>query len=118
MEWRRVCSVDEDNDEVGVRGAGDHVAGILDMTRGVGNDEFTPRRRKIFVGDVDGNALFPFGAQAIREEGQVDPAVLFVAALPFECFQLVGQNAFAIVKEAADQGAFPVVDAACCDESE
>ena len=113
-----VTGVDEDDNEISVGGAGDHVARILDMTRGISDDEFTPGRGEIFICNVDGDALLAFGAQPICQKGEVDLSVLFVAALAFESLQLVGQDALAIVEEAADQGAFPVVYAACSYESE
>ena len=39
-----LAGVDEDQREVGRRGPGDHVAGVLDVPGGVGDDEVAPRR--------------------------------------------------------------------------
>src|SRR5437773_1034108 len=49
--------------QVGRGGPGDHVAGVLDVAGGVGDDELPPRRREVPVGDVDGDALLPLGPQ-------------------------------------------------------
>src|ERR1700722_8706314 len=76
--------VDENDDQVGVGCAGHHIASVLDMSGGVGDDEFAVGRGKIFVGNVDGDALLTFGAQAVCEEGEVDLTVFFITALPFE----------------------------------
>ena len=76
--WRRDCSstplarVDEHDREVGGRGAGDHVAGVLNVAGRVGDDELAPRRGEVAVGDVDGDALLALGAQAVGQQRQVD----------------------------------------------
>ncbi len=92
-----VAGVNENDDQVGVAGARDHIAGILDMARRVGDDEFSPGSRKIFIGYVDGDSLLPLGTQSVGEESEIDLTVFLVAALPFEGFQLIGQYAFAVV---------------------
>ena len=75
--WRRVCSTTpcrasiEDERELGGRGAGDHVAGVLDVAGGVGEDVGARRRREVAVGDVDGDALLALGPQAVGEQRQV-----------------------------------------------
>jgi len=60
--------------EVGGGGTGHHVAGVLHVAGGIGDDELATRGGEVAVGDVDGDALFAFGAQAIGEIGQVDLA--------------------------------------------
>src|SRR6185312_4103660 len=60
-----VSGIDEDDDQIGIAGAGDHVAGILDMARRIGDDELAPRRREIFVGHVDGDTLLALGAKTV-----------------------------------------------------
>jgi hypothetical protein len=70
--------VDEDDGEVRGRGAGDHVAGVLDVAGRVGDDELAFRGREVAVGHVDGDALLALGAEPVGEEREVD---VFVAAL-------------------------------------
>ncbi len=112
MECRRVCSddavagIDQDDDQVGIGGAGYHIAGILDMTGCIGDDELALGCRKIFVSDIDGNALFAFGAQAIGQQGQIDLSVFLIPALSFERFQLVGQDALAVDTADGRSGCF------------
>ena len=64
--------VNQNDGQIGGGGAGDHVAGVLDMARGVSDDEFPFRGREITVSDVDGNSLFAFGFQSVGEQGEVD----------------------------------------------
>ena len=66
-----VAGVDEDQREVGGRRAGDHVARVLDVAGGVGDDELAGRRREVAVGDVDRDALLALGAQAVGEQREV-----------------------------------------------
>jgi len=49
-----------------------HVPRVLDVSRAVGDDELPVRRRRVAVRDVDRDALFALGAQAVGDEGQVD----------------------------------------------
>ena len=65
---RRVCSrkpdggVDQDEGQIGGGGTGRHVAGVLDVTGAVGDDELALRRGGVAVGHVDGDALLALGA--------------------------------------------------------
>ncbi len=54
---------------------GHHVAGVLDVSRGVGNDEFPLGSGEVAVGNVDGDALFPLGPQAVGDQSQVGVVV-------------------------------------------
>lgn len=44
-----------------------HVAGVLFVPRSVRDDELSPRGCEITVGYIDGDALFAFRAQAVRQ---------------------------------------------------
>ena len=55
-----------------VEAPGHHVAGVLDVARGVGDDEFTRGRGEVAVGDIDRDALLALGAQAVGEQREVD----------------------------------------------
>ena len=59
--------VDEHEGEVGGRIPRHHVARVLDVAGGVGDDELPQRRGEIPVRDVDGDALFALGPQAVGE---------------------------------------------------
>ena len=100
---------------VGGGGAGDHVAGVLFVAGGVGDDEFAAGGGEVAVGYVDGDALFAFGFEAVGEGGEVDRAL---AAAAFEAAYLVAEQGFAVVEQAADEGGFAVVHAAGGDEAQ
>ena len=78
--WRRVCSrrpavaSTTHQGQVGGRGAGGHVPRVLHVPGAVGDDELAVGRRRVAVGDVDGDALLALGPQAVGDEGEVDLA--------------------------------------------
>ena len=104
--------VDEDDGEVGGGGAGDHVPGVLDVTRRVRDDEFPLRRGKVAVGDVDSDALLPLGLQSVGEEGEVHVLIAAAARGFLHGLELILEDGFRIVKEPADEGGFAVIDGA------
>ena len=105
--WRRVCSddalarVDQDDREVGGRGAGDHVARVLLVARGVGDDELAPRGREVAVGDVDRDPLLALGAQAVGQQRQVQVAVAAPLRGLDDVLELVVEDRLGVVAAAA-----------------
>ena len=73
-----LAGVEQDQRDVGRRGAGDHVPGVLDVARGVRDDELAARGREVAVGDVDRDALLALGAQAVGQQRQVRVVVAAV----------------------------------------
>ena len=96
--------------------ARNHVARILFVAGGVGDDEFAFWGGKVAVGYVDGDALFALGGQAVGKAGEIGNFAVLRGLV--ELGYLVGQQGFAVVKQAVDEGGFAVVNAACRDEAE
>ncbi len=69
-----VLGIDQEHGEIGGRGAGRHVARVLNVAGRVGDDEAAPVGGEIAVGDVDGDALLALGGKSIDDEGEVDLA--------------------------------------------
>jgi len=67
-----VAGIDQDDREVAGRGAGRHVARVLGVPGGVGDDELPPGRGEVAVRHVDGDALLPLGPQAVHQQRQID----------------------------------------------
>ena len=69
-----------DQHNCGMRGrcAGDHIARVLLVTGRVGDDVFTTRRGEVAIRDVDGDALFTFGFEAIGEQRKVNAAIILI----------------------------------------
>ena len=107
-----VAGVDEDQRELGGRGAGDHVAGVLDVARGVGEDVGPGGGREVPVGDVDGDALLALGAQAVGEQRQVGRVEAPVAADALDGRELVREHRLGVVEQPAHERGLPVVDGA------
>ena len=68
--------IDQDDGEIGGRGAGRHVAGILLMARRVGDDEFALVGGEGAIGDIDGDALFALSRQAVNQKCEIERAAL------------------------------------------
>ena len=105
-----VARVHEDDGQVGRGGPGDHVAGVLDVARGVGDDELALRGREVAVGDVNRDPLFALGPQAVGEQGQVDVLVAALLGAALDRFQLVLEDGLGVVHQPADEGRLAVID--------
>ena len=83
--------IHQNDGKVGSRTAGDHIAGVLFVSRSVGNDELTVIRTEIAVSHIDGDPLFAFGFQAVQQQSVVDmvAGIPHALAVAFEGIQLV-----------------------------
>ena len=113
-----LARVEEHDGDVGGRGAGDHVAGVLDVARGIRELEAAPRRHEVAVGDVDRDALLALGAQAVGEQREVHVAVAAALARRLDVLHLVGEHLLGVEEQPADQRRLAVVDRAAGDEAE
>ena len=113
-----LARIDQHQREIGVGGAGRHVAGILLVARRVGDDELALVGREEPVGDVDGDALLALGREAVDQQREVDALVADVAvlALLLEAGELVVEDELAVVEQPADQRRLAVVDGAAGQE--
>jgi len=105
LDLYAVAGVNEDDGEVAGGGAGSHVAGVLFMAGGVGDDEFAFIGGEVAVGDVDGDSLFAFGAEAVGEESEVDLAFAGSAVFDgifFDGGELVFVDALCVVQQSAN----------------
>ena len=84
-----VACIHENHGEVGSRRTGNHVSGILDVARSIGDDEFTFRRSEIAVCDIDSDALLPFRTKTVGKKGQVDLLIATATRCLFDSFELI-----------------------------
>ena len=115
-----LAGVDQDHREVRGGRAGDHVAGVLLVAGGVGDDELALLGGEEAVGDVDGDALLALGGEPVDQQGEVEVAALGPEPLRvgLERRQLVLEDQLGLVEQPADQRALAVVDAAAGDEAQ
>ena len=85
------------------------------MSRRIGNDEFAFGRGEITVGYVYGDTLFALGGKAVCQAGKIRRFSVFCSAV--ELVNLVGQQGFAVVEQAADERGFAVINTAGGDEA-
>ena len=105
-----LARVDEHDREVGGRGARDHVARVLLVARGVGDDELAPGGLEVPIGDVDRDALLALGAQAVGQQSEVDVAVAAALGGLHDVLELILEDRLGVVQQAADQRRLAVVD--------
>ena len=105
-----VAGVDQHDRQLCGRRAGHHVAGVLDVPRGVGDDEFPLGRGEVAVGDVDGDALLALGAQAVGHQSQVGVVVSAFLGGALDGGQLVLHDGLGVVQQPADERGLAVVD--------
>ena len=67
-----LAAVDQHDDGVGGRRAGDHVARVLHVAGAVGEDEAAVAGGEVAVGDVDRDALLALGAEAVGQQREVE----------------------------------------------
>ena len=109
-----LAGIDQQHGRLGGRRAGRHVAGVLLMTRRIGDDEAALGRGEKAVGDIDGDALLAFGLQAVDQQRKIQPLALGAEffRVRLERFQLILEDQLGLVEQAADQRRLAVVDAA------
>ena len=106
------AGVDEDEPEVGRRGAGDHVARVLHVPRAVGEDEAAAGGREVAVGDVDGDALLALGTQAVDKQREVHAVEAAVGGGALHGLHLVCKHGLGVIEQAADEGGLAVINGA------
>src|SRR3712207_3008422 len=90
----------------------------LPISGRVGEDEPAPRGLEVPVGDVDRDALLALGAQAVREQREVDRVEAAPGADVRDVRQLVGEDLLGVVEQPADQRRLAVVDGPAGDEAD
>ena len=114
--WRRDCSSTPLRASIStsarsaVDAPGDHVARVLHVARGVGDDELALRRREVAVRDVDRDALLALGSQPVGEQREVRVVEAPVAARALDRLELVLEDLLRLEQEPPDQRALAVVD--------
>ena len=84
----------------------------------IGDDELPLGRGEIAIRDVDGDALFALRAQPVGEQREVHGARGFIHGGFGDGAELVLVHTFGVVKQAADERGFSVIDAAAGEEAE
>ena len=120
LRQHALARIDQDHGEVRGRGAGDHVARVLLVARGIGDDELATVGGEEAVRDVDRDALFAFGREPVHEQREIDLLALRADAfrICFERRQLIFEDHPAVIEQAPDQRGLAIVDAAAGDEAQ
>ncbi len=112
-----VAGVDEHDGDVGVRGAGSHVARVLFVSGAVDDDEAARLGVEIAPGDVDGDALFALGDEAVHQKREIRMSAIDAAAA-FERGALIVEQVGGVPEQTADECGFAIVDGAAGEDAE
>ena len=109
-----LARVDQQHGQIGQRGAGDHVARVLLVSRRIRQDESPPRRLEITIRHIDGDALVTLGRQPIDQQRIIQAAFdrPEPARVPLQRRHEIVGNGAALEQQPADEGRFAVIDAA------
>ena len=113
-----VTGVDEDDGQIGRRSPRRHVARVLLVAGGVGDDELALVGGEVAVGDVDRDSLLPLILEAVGEQRQIDLVAGRAVArgIPGDRRELVLIDHLRFVEQPADERALAVVDAPAGDK--
>ncbi len=115
-----VAGVDQDQRDLGMGGAGRHVAGVLFVAGRIGHQEGAARRGEIAIGHVDGDALLALGLEPVEQERVIElvPGAAEFSRPLLERFDLIDRDRAGLGQQSPDQGRFAVVDRAAGDEAQ
>ena len=113
------AGIDQHDGQVAAGRAGGHVPGVLLVAGRVGDDELALVRGEVPVGDVDRDALFAFGLEAVGQQGRVEIRARRAVRqrVLADGRQLILVDLVAVEEQAADEGGLAVVDAAAGQEA-
>ena len=97
----------QNNGQVGSAAAGNHITGVLLVSRCIGDDELTLVGGEITVGHINSDTLLAFGLQAVQQQGIVylsRSGITNTPGVALQRLQLVLIQFLAIEKEPAYEG--------------
>ena len=120
LRQQALARVDQQDREIGVGGAGRHVAGVLLVAGRVGDDERALLGGEIAIGDVDGDALLALGLEPVDQQREVDVGAggAVLARVLLQRGELIVEDQLLLVEQAADQRRLAVVDGAAGEEAQ
>src|SRR5436190_1949418 len=109
-----------DQSEIGGRGAGRHVAGVLLMAGCVGDDELAPLGREEPICHVDRNLLLALGRKSVEQERKVQLPAQRSMLARFGCqrLDLIVEQELRLIEQAPDQGGLAMINRAAGDEAQ
>ena len=120
LDEHTLARIDKDNRQISGRGARDHIARILLMTRSIGDNELALFGCEEAVGNVDCYALLALGRQSVDQQCEVNFVALRALrlAVGLKRGQLIFKDHLAVIQQPPDQRALAIIHAAAGDEAE
>ena len=115
-----MAGINQNDRQIGGRGAGCHVTGVLLMPRRIGDDELALVSGEKAVSHIDGNALLTLRLQPVDQQRQIHGIARGTALLriPRQCRQLIIKNHLGVVQQSANQGRLAIIHTATGDKAQ
>src|SRR5439155_12855693 len=106
--------------EIGGRGAGRHIAGVLLVAGRVGHDELAPLGGKEPIRHVDRDLLLTLSRKPVEQEREIQLLAQrsMLAGFGSKCFELVVEQKLRLVEQPPDQRRFAMIYRAAGDEAQ
>jgi hypothetical protein len=122
LRQQAAAGIDQNDRQVARAGTRRHVAGVLLVSGGVGDDELALVGREVAVSDIDRNTLLTLGLEAVGQQRQIDFAIAPRRAKPprvtLHGLELVLVNHLRVVQQTADERGLAVVHGAAGEEAQ
>ena len=107
----RAC-IHKNDCRIGCRAAGNHIAGVLLVSRSVGDDKLSVVGAEIAISHINGDALLALRLQSVEEQRIVDvlAGITATLAVALKRIELVFINLLTVEKESTDECRFSVVN--------
>ena len=107
----RTC-IHKNDCRIGCRAAGNHIAGVLLVSRSVGDDKLSVVGAEIAISHINGDALLALRLQSVEEQRIVDvlAGITATLAVALKRIELVFINLLTVEKQSTDECRFSVVD--------
>ena len=87
-----LAGVNQNKCDVCGGGSSDHVAGVLNVARGVRDDELAAWRGEVAIRHINGDPLLAFRTEAVGQEREVGVLVPALTADALHRFKLIGEE--------------------------
>jgi len=115
-----MTSVNQNDRQVGGRSAGRHVAGILLVAGGIGDDELALLGREKAISEIDGDLLFALGRKSVEQQREVEVfhRVGQLAGILTQRLDLIVEHQLGLEQQPAEQARLAVIDRTAGDEAQ
>ena len=91
-----MAGIDQNQSSIGSGRPSDHISGVLNVSRGISNNELARGGGEVTVGHVNGNPLLAFVFQSVGKQAKINALQAFPLRALLDRFHLVDVHAFRV----------------------